>query len=133
MAMYLKNSNNSSSICVSGDDIKNMYKLYTQYTLPNFKVTTGLNQLIDNMMIPNNCQFVIWINSDTQVGLEVQKAISKYAFGHLIVSRHDNTCYLTFRSYNTADIYFNTYSKTNNVGWLDYWYKVNLSEQHVTN
>lgn len=86
---------------------------------------TTLNQLIDDKMLPQWSKLVLWINDETEIGREVQKALyTSYAvklYGYLTVVRNGDVIKLYFEDYESTKIYVNSYSTINNLGWYREW------------
>lgn len=86
---------------------------------------TTLNQLIDGKMLPQWSKLVLWINDETEIGREVQKALyTSYAvkpYGYLTVVRNGDVIKLYFEDYESTKIYVNSYSAINNLGWYREW------------
>lgn len=132
MSMYVKQSNKATPISMNESNLRTYLKHYTKDTLPGLTNESSLSHICEGGLLPDMSVISLWINDDTRYGQEFRRDAGKY-IGWLSIQRLGTTWYLTFRAYNQPIILINTQSGVNSVGWLDYWYKVNLSEQHVNN
>ncbi len=103
-------------------------KVYYESTKKLLGITndTYLNDIVDNMKLPDTSEIVLWVNDDTQIGREVRAGIkrsfpNKEIFGYLTIKRTNTTFKLYLEDYCTTDVYVNSYTKVNNVGWYSEW------------
>lgn len=132
MSMYVKQSNKATPISMNQSNLRTYLKHYISDTLPGLTESSSLSDICEGGLLPSNSEVVLWINDSTRYGQEFRLNAGKY-IGWLLIQRFGETRYLTFRAFNQPIILINTQSDVNSVGWLDYWYKVNVSEQHVNN
>lgn len=99
----------------------------TNKSLLGITSDTTINQVVDGMMLPEYSELTLWINDDTVIGRTVRNDINEThkvnPFGYLTIKRFDRVIKLYFEDYGSTDVYLNSYTSINGLGWSADWVK----------
>ena len=110
---------------------KVVYQGYYEIKELGIGSSTSLNALVEGGKIPAGKTIMLWGNSNSAFGRDIQAGIEAAFpgtnfFGWVIFQRtpENTTVYIYARPYNSCDIYTNVYSAINSFGWAEKWGKI---------